>query len=82
MNIPLKGHPETTPPMDPSYLHTQSLNIIADFKKHSLTGAWYDCPLRGSASIQAQIQIKSTIKISPGTKMEELGEGLKELKSI
>ena len=53
-----KGHPETAPPRDPSHLQTPNLDTIADAKKHLVTGAWYSCPLRGSAracSIQIQM---------------------------
>jgi hypothetical protein len=33
---------------DPSHLQTPNPDTIADAKKHSLTEAWYSCPLRGS----------------------------------
>jgi len=45
-----KGYPETTPPWDPSHAQTPSLDTIADAKMCLQTGAWYSCPLRGSAS--------------------------------
>jgi len=35
--------------LDPSHLLTPKPDIIADTKKCLLTGAWYSCPLRGSA---------------------------------
>jgi hypothetical protein len=44
-----KGHPETAPPRDPSFLQKPNPDTIADAKKRLLTGAWYSCPLRGSA---------------------------------
>jgi hypothetical protein len=34
-----KGHPETTPSRDPFHLQTLNLDIIANAKKHLLTGA-------------------------------------------
>ena len=51
-------------------------HTIADAKKHLLTGAWYSCPLRGSASTdQYRCRYSQpTIGLSPGTPMEELGK--------
>jgi hypothetical protein len=68
-------------PRDPSHLHTPNLDTIADAKKWFLAEAWYSCPLRGSASTLL-IKIHQIIGLSTGTPMEELGEGLKELKGI
>ena len=68
-------------PWDPSYLQTPKPDTIADADKHLLTGAWYGCPLRGSASLK-QMQIQPIIGLIPGTPMEELEEELKELKGI
>ena len=45
-----KGHPETAPPGDPSHIQTPNPDTIVDAKKCLLTGAWYSCLLRGSAS--------------------------------
>jgi hypothetical protein len=45
-----KGHPETTSPKDPFYLQTPNPNTIVDAKNFLQIGAWYGCPLRGSAS--------------------------------
>jgi hypothetical protein len=79
-----KGHSETTS-TDLSHLHnsvqTPKAHTIADAKKHLLTGACYGCSLRGSTSTRLmQMQIHPTIWLSPGTPVEELGEGLNELK--
>jgi hypothetical protein len=46
-----KGHPETAPSRDPTYLQTPNPDTIADVKKRLLLGAWYSCALRGSASV-------------------------------
>jgi hypothetical protein len=35
---------------DPSHMQTPNPDAIADAKKCLQTGAWYSCPLRGSAS--------------------------------
>jgi hypothetical protein len=43
-------HSETIPPSDPLHLLTPNPDIIADAKKCLLTGTWYSCSLRGSAS--------------------------------
>ena len=61
-----------TPPRGPFHLQIASTYTIAD-AKFLRTGAWYDCPLRGSASI---------IGLRLGTPVEELGEGLKDLKGM
>jgi hypothetical protein len=53
-----KGHPETAPPRDPSYLQTPNPNFTADAKKCLLTAAWHGRSLRGSARpwpVQMQI---------------------------
>lgn len=53
-----KGHLETAPSRDPSYLWTPNPHIIADDQKNLLTGAWYGCFPRVSTStwlIQLQI---------------------------
>jgi hypothetical protein len=34
---------------NPSHLQTPNPDTIADSKKYLLAGAWYSCPLRGSA---------------------------------
>jgi hypothetical protein len=45
------GHyPETAPPGDPSHKQPQNQNTIVDANRSLLTGAWYSCLLRGSAS--------------------------------
>ena len=41
---------ETALPRNQSHQQTLNPHTIADAKKHLLTGGWYDCPLRGSAS--------------------------------
>jgi hypothetical protein len=43
-------HPETAPPGDPSHKQPPKPDTIADANKSLLTGAWYSCLLRGSAS--------------------------------
>jgi len=48
-----KGHLETVPPRDPSYIQISNLGTIVDAKNCLLTGAWYSCPLRDSASTWA-----------------------------
>ena len=68
------GFAEAAPPNDPSHLQPSNPDSIADAKKHLLTGAWFGCPLRGSASIwQMQMHIDSIIGLSLGTPLEELG---------
>jgi hypothetical protein len=43
-------HPETAPPGDPSHKHPPKPDTILDANNSLLTGAWYSCLLRGSAS--------------------------------
>jgi hypothetical protein len=43
-------HPETGPPGDPSHMQSPNPDTIVDANKCLLTGAWYSCLLRGSAS--------------------------------
>jgi hypothetical protein len=44
------GDPETSPPGDPSPTLSLNLETIVDAIKNLLTGDWYSCLLRGSAS--------------------------------
>jgi hypothetical protein len=44
------SHPETAPPGDPSHIQSPNPDTIVDANKCLLTGAWYSCLLRGSAS--------------------------------
>ena len=46
----MKDHPEIALPRDTSHMQTPNPDTIVDAKKCLLTGAWYSCPLRGSAS--------------------------------
>ena len=41
---------ETNPPGHPSHKQLPNPDTIADANKTFLTGAWYSCPLRGSAN--------------------------------
>jgi hypothetical protein len=45
-----KGHPETAPPRDPSHIQLPNPDTIVESNKCLMTGAWYSCLLRGSAS--------------------------------
>ena len=45
-----KGHPETAPPGYTSHIQSPIPDSIVDANKCLLTGAWYSCLLRGSAS--------------------------------
>jgi hypothetical protein len=45
-----EGHPETAPPGDPSHIQSPKPDTIVDANKCLLTGAWYSCLLRSSAS--------------------------------
>ena len=47
---PLLYQPETVPSGDPSHKRPPNPDTIADANKSLLTGAWYSCLLRGSAS--------------------------------
>ena len=49
MLVRRKHNLETATPRDPSHLQTLNPETIVDAKKFLLTGAWYGCPLRGSA---------------------------------
>ena len=73
-----KGHPETTPPWDPFHPQTPNPDTTPDTKTCLQTGAYYGCPLRGSANTcLRQIQIlTATTGLSLGTSMEESGEEL------
>jgi hypothetical protein len=66
-----------------SILHADTKpDTIVDAKKCLVTGAWYCCLLRDSARswpIRFRGLLPAT-RLSKGTPMEELGEGLKELK--
>jgi hypothetical protein len=65
-------------------MQTPNPDSIADAKKCVLTGAWYGCSLRGSTNtwpIQMQV-LTVNHQMSQGTPVEELGEGIKELKGI
>jgi hypothetical protein len=44
MLVLIAEHPQCT------HIQTPSPHIIADAKKHLMTGAWDGCPLRGSTS--------------------------------
>ena len=46
-----KGHSETAPPGDPFHIQLPNPDTIMDVNKCLLTGAWYSCLLRGSASL-------------------------------
>jgi hypothetical protein len=56
-------------------------DTIANAKMCLWAGAWHGCPLRVFTSTCLR-QMQPTIDLSLGTFMEELGEGLKELKGI
>jgi hypothetical protein len=64
------------PPRDSFHLQTQNPDTIADAKKHLLTGAWYGCPLRGSARTW-QIQRKR-LSSNHWTEHKDLNEGVRE----
>jgi hypothetical protein len=68
----------------PTYGFIPSADTIADVKKHLQTEALYNCLLKGFAAPD-QFRCRYSqpaIRLSLGTSMEELGEGLKELKGI
>ena len=46
-----KDHPETASPRDPSHKQPPNPDTIMDANKCLLTGAWYSCVLKGSASV-------------------------------
>jgi hypothetical protein len=46
-----KGHPVIVPPGDPSHIQFPNPDTIVDANKCLLTGAWYCCLLRGSATV-------------------------------
>ena len=79
-----KGHPETAPPRDPSHLQTPNSTTITDIKnacweEPGMAITWEFLP----APDQYRYRYSQlTMWLSPGTPMEELGEGLKELKGI
>jgi hypothetical protein len=79
-----KGYPETAPPLDPSHLQTPNPNTIADAKKCLLTEAWYNCPLRGSASIcPIQMRMLAVNHLTkPSDPNGRIRKELKKLKSI
>ena len=71
-----KGHPDTAPPGDPSHIKSPNQDTFVD-AKCLLTGAWYICLLKGSASAwQIQKWILTSIH---GTEfpMKELEKGPK-----
>jgi hypothetical protein len=56
-----KGHPETAPLGDLSYIQSPNADTIVDAKKRMLTGAWYGYLLRGLARVlQIQRQMLAT----------------------
>ena len=61
-----------------------SADSIADVLVGLQAGVWYNCPLRGSTSSWLrQIRILTANHWTEvGAPMEELGEGLKELKGM
>jgi hypothetical protein len=69
----------------PSHLQTPNPDTTANAKKYLLTVSWYICPLRGCAPKPTQYRCgctQPTIRLSIGTPIEGLGEGMKELKGF
>jgi hypothetical protein len=61
-------------------MQTPNPDTIVDAKKCLLTGgARYSCLLSGSARCRCRCS-QPNMELSTGTPMEELGEGMKELK--
>ena len=64
-----KDHLETAPLGDPSHIQSPYPDTIVDDNKYLLTGAWYRCLLRGSASTW-QIQ-RWVLSANHGTEYKE-----------
>jgi hypothetical protein len=64
----------TAPAGDPSHIQSPNPDTIVEAKKSLLTGAWYSCLLRDSASAW-----QPNFGLSTGSPKEELEKGLKGL---
>jgi hypothetical protein len=77
-----KANQKQSTPRDLSHQQTPNPHTTDDVKKLLLSGAWYGCPLgalAGPDQYRCRYSLPS-ITLIPGTPLEKLREGLKELR--